>query len=83
MTPKQPGGKHGRHGKQGRNEEPQSVSYGGQGVGNYSAAGLGGDFAGNAQLIGFIENLAASSGFNRNYLYGVFSQVDVYKRQAQ
>ena len=38
VTPKQPGGKHGRHGKQGRNEDPQSVSYGGQGVGNYSAA---------------------------------------------
>ena len=87
VTPKQPGGKHGRHGKQGRNEDPQSVSYGGQGVGNYSAAGLGGDFAGNAQLIGFIENLAASSGFNRNYLYGVFSQVrnrdDVARLWAQ
>lgn len=56
-------------------KQPQVVSYGGQGVGNYSAAGLSGDFAGNAQLIGFIENLARTRGFDRNYLYGVFSQV--------
>ena len=46
-TQKQPGGKH--HGRQGKNEEPQSISYGGRGVGNYSAPALGGDFVGNPQ----------------------------------
>lgn len=79
-------GKHGKAGK-GKHEQVQSLSYGGQGVGNYSAASLGGDFAGNPQLIGFIENLAASNGFDRNYLYGVFSQVrnrdDVARLWAQ
>lgn len=58
-----------------RNDQPSVVSYGGRGVGNYSAAALGGDFAGNGQVIGFIENLARTQGFDRNYLYGVFSQV--------
>lgn len=56
-------------------EQPKVVRYGGKGVGNYSAAGLGGDFAGNRQLIAFIENMVRNHGFNRNYLYGVFSQV--------
>lgn len=60
---------------QGGNDQPKVVSYGGRSIGNYSAAGLGGDFAGNGQLIAFIENLARTQGFNRNYLYGVFSQV--------
>lgn len=60
---------------QARNDQPQAVSYGGRGVGNYSAAALGGDFAGNGQVIAFIENLVRTQGFDRNYLYGVFSQV--------
>jgi len=65
-----------QHGHKGKgDQQPSSVSYGGQGVGNYSASGLGGDFAGNPRLISFIENLASTQGFNRNYLYGVFSQV--------
>ncbi|QTR49777.1 lytic murein transglycosylase B [Candidatus Thiothrix anitrata] len=85
VKPKQPIAK--QHGKKGSNETPQSVSYGGRGVGNYSAAALSGDFAGNPQLIAFIENLAASNGFDRNYLYGVFSQVrnrdDVARLWAQ
>lgn len=58
----------------GGNEQPQNVRYGGRGVGNYSANGLGGDFAGNPQLIAFIESMARQ-GFDRDYLYGVFSQV--------
>lgn len=54
---------------------PKVVNYGGKGVGNYSATGLGGDFAGNPQLLAFIDNMVRSQGFDRNYLYGVFSQV--------
>lgn len=73
--------------QQGRGDQPKVLSYGGRGVGNYSAAGLSGDFAGNGQLIAFIEDLARSQGFNRNYLYGVFSQVrnrdDVARLWAQ
>ena len=69
------------------NDQPKSLSYGGRGAGNYSASSLGGDFAGNPRLINFIENLAASSGFDRAYLYGVFSQVknrdDVARLWAQ
>ncbi len=58
----------------GSGEQAQVISYGGKGVGNYSAAGLSGDFAGDPRLVNFIENLSRSQGFNRNYLYGVFSQ---------
>ena len=43
VKPKQPIAK--QHGKKGSNETPQSVSYGGRGVGNYSAAALGGDWS--------------------------------------
>jgi membrane-bound lytic murein transglycosylase B len=74
-------------GRQTGNDQPQSLSYGGRGSGNYSAAGLGGDFAGNPRLVAYIENLARTQGFNRNYLYGVFSQVrnnnDVARLWAQ
>jgi lytic murein transglycosylase B len=56
-------------------DSAQVVSYGGKGVGNYTAANLGGDFAGNAQLLRFIDNMVQTHGFNRQYLYGVFSQV--------
>lgn len=48
--------------------------YGGRGTGNYYAARLGGNFAGNRQLLGFVENMVARHGFDRGYLYGVFSQ---------
>ncbi|MEZ5478736.1 MAG: lytic murein transglycosylase B [Thiolinea sp.] len=48
--------------------------YGGQGVGNYSANQLSGDFAGNRQLLSFIRAMGAKHGFDENYLYGVFSQ---------
>ncbi|HPY40970.1 MAG TPA: lytic murein transglycosylase B [Thiolinea sp.] len=54
---------------------PISVTYGGRGVGNYSAASLTGDFAGDPRLLSFIEQMSSRYGFNRNYLYGVFSQV--------
>ena len=56
-------------------DQAQTITYGGKGIGNYSAQGLGGDFSGDGRLISFIETLAQSQGFNRNYLYGVFSQV--------
>lgn len=56
-------------------DQAQTITYGGKGVGNYSAGGLGGDFAGDGRLVAFIETLAQSQGFNRNYLYGVFTQV--------
>lgn len=55
-------------------DQPKVVSYGGKSVGNYSAAALGGDFAGDPRLLGFIERMERQ-GFERNYLYGVFSQV--------
>lgn len=55
-------------------DQAQVLSYGGKGVGNYAAASLGGDFAGNAQLLNFIEKMVNNHGFNRQYLYGVFSQ---------
>ena len=55
-------------------DRAQVLSYGGKGVGNYAAASLGGDFAGNAQLLNFIEKMVNNHGFNRQYLYGVFSQ---------
>jgi len=56
-------------------DQAQVLSYGGKGVGNYAAASLGGDFAGNAQLLNFIEKMVNNHGFERQYLYGVFSQV--------
>jgi membrane-bound lytic murein transglycosylase B len=62
-------------GKQAQTDQAQVVSYGGKGVGNYAASSLGGDFAGNAQLLNFIENMVNTHGFDRQYLYGVFSQV--------
>lgn len=55
-------------------DQAQVVSYGGKGVGNYSAATLGGDFAGDPRLLNFIARMERQ-GFARNYLYGVFSQV--------
>ncbi len=55
-------------------DQAQVLSYGGKGVGNYAAASLGGDFAGNAQLLNFIEKMVNNHEFNRQYLYGVFSQ---------
>lgn len=55
-------------------QAPIAVSYGGKGVGHYYAASLTGDFAGDPRLLSFIEQMA-SRGFNRNYLFGVFSQV--------
>lgn len=60
---------------QGGSDQPKVVSYGGKSVGNYSAGSLGGDFAGDPRLLNFIEHMVKSQGFNRNYLYGVFSQV--------
>ena len=56
------------------NETPKQVNYGGRGNGNYAAGQLGGDFAGNPQLLAFIERMTRA-GFSREYLYGVFSQV--------
>lgn len=58
------------------NRQPvvQSVGYGGRGVGNYSAASLGGNFAGNPQLLSFINRMSARHGFSKSYLNGVFSQ---------
>ena len=58
----------------GSNETPKNVNYGGRGNGNYSAQQLSGDFAGNPQLLAFIERMTRN-GFSREYLYGVFSQV--------
>lgn len=55
-------------------QAPISVTYGGKGVGHYYAASLTGDFAGDPRLLSFIEQMS-SRGFNRNYLFGVFSQV--------
>ncbi|MEZ5537926.1 MAG: lytic murein transglycosylase B [Thiolinea sp.] len=52
----------------------QTVGYGGRGSGNYSAGYLSGDFAGNTALLSFIDSMSARHGFNKNYLYGVFSQ---------
>ena len=56
-------------------DQAQVVSYGGKGVGHYSAGALSGDFAGNSSLLVFIDNMVRTQGFDRNYLYGVFSQV--------
>lgn len=56
-------------------QNPVSVTYGGRGVGNYSASSLTGDFAGDPRLLSFIEQMSSRYGFNRNYLLGVFSQV--------
>lgn len=52
----------------------QAVGYGGRGVGNYSAAALSGDFGREPALHNFINRVSARHGFNKNYLYGVFSQ---------
>jgi membrane-bound lytic murein transglycosylase B len=57
------------------NDQPQNLTYAGKGVGNYAAASLGGNFAGDPRLLNFIEHMVQTQGFNRNYLYGVFSQV--------
>lgn len=54
---------------------PINITYGGRGTGNYYATSLTGDFAGDPRLIYFIEAMAKRYGFERNYLYGVFSQV--------
>lgn len=56
-------------------DQAQVFSYGGKGVGNYAAASLSGDFAGNAKLLNFIEQMVNNHGFSRQYLYGLFSQV--------
>lgn len=56
-----------------RNTQP-TRGYGGRGTGNYYAQQLTGSFAGNRQLLGFIEDMVASHGFDRGYLYGVFSR---------
>lgn len=61
--------------KKAQSDAPQVVRYGGKSVGNYSAASLGGDFAGDPRLLAFIDGLVSRQGFDRNYLYGVFSQV--------
>lgn len=54
---------------------PVNVTYGGRGTGSYYATSLTGDFAGDPRLIYFIEAMSKRYGFDRNYLYGVFSQV--------
>ncbi len=51
------------------------VGYGGRGTGDYYATALSGDFAGYPQLASFIEHMVKRYGFDRGYLYGVFSQV--------
>lgn len=56
-------------------DQPQRVSYGGKGVGHYVATSLGGDFAGDPRILNFIERMVQQHGFERSYLYGVFSQV--------
>ncbi|OQX00696.1 MAG: lytic murein transglycosylase B [Thiothrix lacustris] len=58
-----------------KSDQAQAVSYGGKGVGNYAAGALSGDFAGDQRMVNFIENLVQTQGFDRQYLYGVFSQV--------
>lgn len=60
--------------QQARRAAPVAKGYGGRGVGNYSAAALSGDFAGNPALVSFINRMSARHGFSKNYLYGVFSQ---------
>lgn len=52
----------------------RSVGYGGRGVGNYSATQLSGNFAGNPQLLKFINRMSARHGFSKSYLNGIFSQ---------
>lgn len=52
----------------------QPVGYGGRGVGNYYATSLSGNFAHRPELQRFINRMSARHGFNKNYLYGVFSQ---------
>lgn len=48
--------------------------YGGRSTGNYFARQLSGDFGGNRQLLAFVEDMVANHGFDRGYLYGVFSR---------
>ena len=45
-------------------------------VGNYRAQSLSGDYAGYSELEQFIEQMVASHGFQRDYLYGLFSQAE-------
>ncbi len=52
----------------------RAVGYGGRSVGNYSAPYLGGDFAGNPELLRFIDRMSARHGFSKSYLNGVFSR---------
>lgn len=52
---------------------PRSQGYGGQGVGNYYATQLTGNFA-TPEIRRVIDRLVRVHGFNRQYLYGVFSQ---------
>ncbi|HPQ94066.1 MAG TPA: lytic murein transglycosylase B [Thiolinea sp.] len=51
------------------------VGYGGHGSGNYYADRISGDFAGNSALNAFVEKMVRKDGFDRGYLYGVFSRV--------
>lgn len=51
-----------------------AAGYGGRGTGNYSAAALSGDFAGNPALLRFIDHMSARHGFSKTYLNGVFSR---------
>lgn len=69
-----------------RAQIPMQVAYadpvGGQGNGNYSAASLTGSFAGQPAVLSLIEKLARK-GFERDYLYGVFSQAQYRDDIAQ
>ncbi|HPE59184.1 MAG TPA: lytic murein transglycosylase B [Thiolinea sp.] len=51
------------------------IGYGGHGSGNYHAEQISGDFAGNKELYAFVEKMVRKDGFDRGYLYGVFSRV--------
>jgi membrane-bound lytic murein transglycosylase B len=55
---------------------------GGQGSGNYYAASVGGSFAGQPAVLNLVERLARK-GFDRGYLYGVFSQAQYREDVAQ
>nr|CAA6830075.1 MAG: Membrane-bound lytic murein transglycosylase B precursor (EC [uncultured Thiotrichaceae bacterium] len=57
-----------------RRASTPTTGYGGRGVGNYSAPYLSGSFAGNPQLLNFINRMSSRHGFSKRYLNGVFSQ---------
>lgn len=62
--------------KQTEMEVPSRAQRGGTAGGHYYSDSLQGDYAGYAELEGFIDRMSAKHGFSRPYLYGLFSQVN-------